>query len=401
MLCQFSFKNFKSYKEETHFDFQASAISEFKDTLIQSSGGSKLLPVSVIYGPNGGGKTSLLKALSCLISTVVAPVFELGKSQSNLVLQQKADCQPFMFDQTSRNEPTEFNIYFRTANNEFRYFLALLEDHVISECLYRKTIKGKKVATIFERDGDEISLGASIAKSGINTIVNPKMPFLSFLSINYNIPCIAEAESWFESCIIRNYANPMAERSLLLSDDDAFKSSFINALNGMGIDITNYVFDKENNDFILQRVIDENVYSLSFADESEGTKKVFSSLPILMLALSQGRLVIIDELDAKLHPKLLRYIVSLFTNPSINKHGAQLLFTSHDMSTMKNDIFRRDEIWFAALNEGHASDLFSLVEIRKEDGNLVNNTASYDRQYLEGRYGADPYLGMMLDWEAL
>ena len=69
------------------------------------------------------------------------------------------------------------------------------------------------------------------------------------------------------------------------------------------------------------------------------------------------------------------------------------------MSTMKNDVFRRDEIWFAALDEEHSSDLYSLYEIRKEDGKRVNHTASYDKQYLEGRYGADPYLRTMLNWE--
>lgn len=401
MLCQFSFKNFKSYKNETLFDFQAAALSEYKDTLIDLNGGTKLLPVSVIYGPNGGGKTSLLQALSCLINTVVAPIQDLQKNQNELILQQRVKCQPFVFDSISKAEPTEFNIYFRTNGNEYRYFLSLLDSQIISEYLYRKTITGKKVATIFEREKNEIVVGASISKSGININVNPKMPFLSFLSINYNIPCIVEVQKWFESCIIRNYANPVAERNLLLVDDEAFKKNFIRALNDMGIDIDDYVFDKENNDFILQREIGGERFPLSFIDESEGTKKIFASLPILMLALTEGRLVIIDELDAKLHPKLLRYIVSLFTNQKINKHGAQLLFTSHDMSTMKNDIFRRDEIWFAALNENHISDLFSLYEIRKEDGNRVNNTASYDRQYLEGRYGADPYLKMMLDWEAL
>lgn len=104
----------------------------------------------------------------------------------------------------------------------------------------------------------------------------------------------------------------------------------------------------------------------------------------------------VDELDAKLHPKLLRYVISLFKNPAINKNGAQLLFTSHDMSTMKNTVFRRDEIWFAAENEKHQREIYSLYEIRREDNERVNNTAAYDKQYLEGRYGADPYLQNML-----
>lgn len=109
-----------------------------------------------------------------------------------------------------------------------------------------------------------------------------------------------------------------------------------------------------------------------------------------MMALNEERLVIIDELDAKLHPKLLRYIISLFTSMKINGNGAQLLFTSHDMSTMKKDVFHRDEIWFASLNKEHNSEIYSLYEIRREDWTRINATVSYDKQYLEGRYGAYP-----------
>jgi len=131
-------------------------------------------------------------------------------------------------------------------------------------------------------------------------------------------------------------------------------------------------------------------------EESEGTKKLISALPVLLLALRDGRLVIIDELDAKLHPKLLRYVITLFKNKDINQHGAQLLFTSHDMSTLKNTVFRRDEIWFACENDAHESEIYSLHDLRSEDGSRIKNTASYDKQYLEGRYGADPYLRNML-----
>ena len=108
-------------------------------------------------------------------------------------------------------------------------------------------------------------------------------------------------------------------------------------------------------------------------------------------------MVIIDELDAKLHPKLLRYVISMFKNPKVNKNGAQLIFTSHDMATMKNTVFRRDEIWFAALDDNHSSEIYSLYEIRREDNERVNSTAAFDKQYLEGRYGADPYLQNMLN----
>ena len=396
MLCQFSFKNFKSYKEETTFDFQATSIPEFSDSLIVGNKEDALLPVGVVYGPNGGGKTNLLLALSCLISTVVNPIYELEKTREEVIIQQKVSAVPFGFDEMSREMPTEFEVFFRQGKKEYRYNLSICKDEVVEEALYWKTIGGKRPGMIFDREGAEITLGASINKASINRSVNPKMPYLSFLAINYDIPIITDVQKWFESCIVRNYANPIADRQIMLSDDEIYRQIIIRALNDVDIDMTGYRYDKENNELYTQRTIEGKIYELKFSDESDGTKKMIAALPVILLALQEGRLVIIDELDAKLHPKLLRYVISLFKNTNINKKGAQLLFTSHDMTTMKNTVFRRDEIWFAAENAKHESEIYSLYEIRRENNERVNNTAAYDKQYLEGRYGADPYLTNML-----
>ena len=219
--------------------------------------------------------------------------------------------------------------------------------------------------------------------------------------LTYDIPMIAEVQSWFESCVIRNYANPVVDRIIMLSKNDSFRNRMIQALNDMGIDLSGYRFDDEEKQLYTQRNVDGKVYELKYSDESDGTKKLIAALPVLLLALQEGRLLIIDELDAKLHPKLLRYVISMFKNPKLNTSGAQLLFTSHDMATMKNTVFRRDEIWFAAENAKHESSIYSLYEIRREDNERVNSTAAFDKQYMEGRYGADPYLTNMLsggDW---
>ena len=402
MLCQFSFQNFKSYREETTFDFQASAIPEFVDSLIAKDKCSSLLPVNAVYGPNGGGKSNLLLALASLISIVVKPIHELEKNRKSLIMQQKVTAEPFLFDTISAEEPTEFQIFFRTEEYEYRYYLGALKDEISAETLDRKKIGGKKPAHIFYREGEEISLGAILQKENVNTNINAKMPFLSFLAINYNIPVIAEVQEWFESCIIRSYANPMAEMQIMVSDDTEFKKQILLFLNDMGIDVDDYRFDEKEKQLYLKRRIGEEEYELPFDHESDGTKKLIAALPVLLVALQEGRLVIIDELDAKLHPKLLRYVISMFKNRKINKHGAQLLFTSHDMATMKNTVFRRDEIWFAALNENHSSEIYSLYEIRREDNERVNSTAAFDKQYMEGRYGADPYLQNILngdDWK--
>ncbi len=396
MLCQFSFQNFKSYKNETVFDFQATSIPEFADSLLSSGKGGKLLPVGVIYGPNGGGKTNLLLALSCLISTVVKPIHDLEKNRENIVIQHRVGCTPFLFDEQSKEEPTVFEIFFRQGKNEYRYSLTLQKDEVVSESLYWKAIGAKKTGTLFERAQSEISLGPSISKAGISRSVNPKMPYLSFLAINCDIPAISEVQRWFESCIIRNYANPVVDSQILISHEETVREKIICALNDLGIDLSGYRFDEEDKQLYTQRIINDRVYELRFGDESNGTKKLIAVLPLIILALQEGRLAIIDELDAKLHPKLLKYVIGLFKNKKVNAKGAQLLFTSHDMTTMKNTVFRRDEIWFAAANEEHESEIYSLYEIRREDKERVNSTAAFDKQYLEGRYGADPYLSNML-----
>ncbi len=402
MLCQFSFKNFKSYKETTTFDFQATSIPEFSESLLKSEKADALLPVGVIYGPNGGGKTNLLLALSCLISTVVKPIYELEKAREKIIIQQKISAAPFYFNEISRKMPTEFEVYFRQGKNEYRYNLSICEDDIAEEALYWKSIGGKRTGMVFDREGAEITLGASINKASINRSVNPKMPYLSFLAINYDIPVIVEVQKWFESCIVKNYANPIADRQIMFSDDESYRKRIVRALNDVDIDVSGYRYDEENHELYTQRMIEGKIYELSFNDESDGTKKMIAALPVILLALQEGRLVIIDELDAKLHPKLLRYVISLFKNKNVNKKGAQLLFTSHDMTTMKNTVFRRDEIWFAAENERHESEIYSLYEIRRENNERVNSTAAYDKQYLEGRYGADPYLTNMLaggDWQ--
>ena len=142
----------------------------------------------------------------------------------------------------------------------------------------------------------------------------------------------------------------------------------------------------------------EKKYTLNILHESDGTQKLFVILPLVIIALNEGRMLVIDELDAKLHPKLLKFVIMLFKNPEINKKGAQLIFTSHDVSTMKSSVFRTDEIWFACKREDETSELYSLYELRDESGNRIQPSAAFDKQYLEGRYGADPYFSNMMNW---
>ena len=285
MLCQFSFSNFRSYRDETTFDFQAAALSEFKDSLIKTEKGNDILPVGVIYGPNGGGKSNLLAALGCVISLVTEPVYELGKNHARFIMQQKVSCVPYLFDKDSREDPSRFQLFFRIGEYEYRYFIVLLHGEIEEETLYRRKLGASRAARIFERDHGEIFLGTILGSKNINTEVNSKMPLLSFLAINYSIPVIVEVIRWFEECIIRDYANPLAEQQILLSDDDVSKKQFLTMMNDMGIGITGYRFDQQSNEFYLQRTMHDTLYELPFSSESDGTRKLFAALPVILMAL--------------------------------------------------------------------------------------------------------------------
>jgi len=413
MLCQFIVKNFKSYRDETVFDLQAANIDEHAESLLHHGDDDKtFLPVSVIYGPNGGGKSGILEAFNCLIQRITWPLILMkleGENQRSFMERSDfSKCVPFLFNETSPNEPTEFTIFFRVDGLEFRYALSLFKNDVVAESLHSKKIGVKRSAMIFERDKNGVTLGASMRKDHINTNVSPNMPYLSFLSISYNIAKIYSINQWFMMCSL--YYTAQGIPSILIeppkvTPNDIFdKKRFLEIVAEIDIPIDGYAIkhgdDKDSaHDIYVIRKKDGKTFNLNLREESQGTRKLFNLLPIALVALKAGGVLIIDEMDASLHPKLLRYIIKLFKNKKVNTNNAQLIFTSHDVTTMKGDLFRRDEIWFAAKNDEGASEIYTLYEIRDTDGTRVRANAPFDKQYMQGRYGADPYLSNMLSDE--
>ena len=187
MLCQFSFSNFKSYRDETTLDLQATSAKELSESLIAMENASSLLPTAVLYGPNGGGKSTLLQAFACVTSLIVHPIMALHKTRLDLIVQHEVECVPFLLDDASRSRPTEFRLYFRVNGYEYRYYVSVQYGIISSESLARLKIGGRKPAHIFSRETDSIEIGASI-KENVSRSVNPKMPYLSFLAINHDIP---------------------------------------------------------------------------------------------------------------------------------------------------------------------------------------------------------------------
>ena len=128
-------------------------------------------------------------------------------------------------------------------------------------------------------------------------------------------------------------------------------------------------------------------------NESSGTNKIYDMAGYLLLGLNFGVPVIIDELDAKLHPLLTHKIIELFHSPETNPKNAQLIFSTHDTNLLGCNCFRRDQIWFTEKDRTESTDLYSLVEFKEPDVGKVRNDRSFEKDYIAGRYGAIPFIG--------
>lgn len=403
MLCQFTVKNYKSIRDEMTFDMQAAAISEHENNIIRDKDGELFLPISAIYGPNGGGKSNVLEAMHTLASKVLRPLYATGDKEERIFLQKRLLIEPFAFSKKTKSQPTEFEIFFRTEIAEYRYKLHIMKDVVNYESLDRVKLDTGRRSALFERDTEEISLKGVFSKLKASEDLSATLPLLSYLGITYKKnEVVKDVLDWFEYGIdFLNYGKPIEELRMAVSNSEDVKQLMLDMIQEMDLDIVDFRVVEDENDRIdvyTKHLVDGYETELNLLEESSGTRKLFGLMPFIAGCLLTGTVLVIDELDAKIHPVLLRHIIMMFNDMSINKKKAQLIFTSHDLSTMNNEVFRRDEIWFVAKGNAQNSKLYSLVEFKNEKGESVRKDAKFDKQYLEGKYGADPYLKRIIDW---
>lgn len=403
MLCQFTVKNYKSIRDEVTFDMQATAISEHEDRIIKDKDGELFLPISSIYGPNGGGKSNVLAALHTLAAKVLRPLYATGDNEEQSYQMRRLIIEPFVFSKTKKEEPTEFEVFFRTQKSEYRYILHVKRDLVVYESLDRVKLDTGRRSSLFTRNKEGINLKGVFAKFKVSEDLSDTLLLLSYLGITYKKnEVVKDVIDWFEYKInFLNYGNPMQELRMAIANSDDVKNLVLEMIQEMDLDIVDFRVDEKDNEKIeiyTKHLVGGYEAELNLKEESSGTMKVFGMLPFIAESLLKGTTLVVDELDAKIHPMLLRHIIMMFNDMSVNTKGAQLIFTSHDLSTMNSDVFRRDEIWFVAKGNCENSKLYSLVEFKNEKGESVRKDAKFDKQYLEGKYGADPYLRKIIDW---
>lgn len=277
-----------------------------------------------------------------------------------------------------------------------RYILHIQHDIVIYEKLDRKKFSTRKPSVFFERTEDTVQTKGELSKIKVSDDLSRHITLLSFLGVFMNQnPIIADVINWFSyRTLFLNYSDPFRELTLALAKSEQTKKLMLQMIQEMDLDIADFRIEEEDNKtkIYTKHIVNNTETELNLIKESSGTKKLFSLLPFVVSALTEGKTLIVDELDSKLHPLLLKYIINLFSDMKINRNKAQLIFTSHDLSTMNSEVFRRDEIWFVAKGTDQNSQLYSLVEFKNDKGESVRKDAKFDKQYLEGKYGAIPSL---------
>ena len=234
-------------------------------------------------------------------------------------------------------------------------------------------------------------------------MVEDKTLFLSIIS-NAKIAYAKDVFEWFVLSLVMDYGNILYENALTQVSspeiyDESYQKELVSFLNSIDINIDGIIVEKPKNENEEPKIYTnhlmkdkKNYYKMPLADESSGTQKMFNLFYCLKGTLEMGSLIFIDELDAKLHPLLLRYILTMFHDENINKNGAQLIYVTYDNYTLTNDIFRRDQIWFVEKDSDSVSHLYSLAEYKSEDDKKVRKDASYNKDYLLGKYGSVPIL---------
>ncbi|PKM52615.1 MAG: ATP-binding protein [Firmicutes bacterium HGW-Firmicutes-7] len=412
MLIQFNFSNFKSYLNETTLDLSSTNLSELKSNTINYKKNEEYLKAISIYGSNASGKSNVLDAFQQMKFWVLKS-FVLSTERKVIPLKR------FQFSEFGKNGNSLFEAFFTVDDKEYQYGYSLDEKSIQSEWLYKRNFKFKnKYELVFERENQKFNLSTKLNKTkDLISSMNEKTLLVTLLS-SLKIDDAINVSKWFEDTEVINFGDTtfefMVSRSLPKVDflNEAEYKRFIDFLKAIDLGIQGVRIEKVDNVnedmerngerykiYTQHRNIDNNDFEeIPLNDESSGTVKMISLYYFLNEALEKGKTLFVDEMDAKLHPLLTRYIINLFQDSDSNNNNAQLIFTTHDTNTLNKELFRRDQIWFAEKNDKGISELFSLAEYKINNAK-IRKDASYNKDYLGGRYGAIPNLSLFKDGE--
>lgn len=414
MLIQFSFKNYKSFREEVTLDLSATKITEFSERVV-TAGGEKILPVAAIYGANASGKSNIYNALAYM-SEYVADSFKYGGEEKKF---ERYKPTPFLFDSTSADADSTFEVYFTIPEDKnertYNYGFCVDKEGVTEEWFNSKAKSARKFSRVFYRNRNEEELDLSgLPKNSRENIkiALEKQVLVASLGAKLKISKCKIIRDWFLMNEFADFGDPFT--NIFLShrlpggfvDDKRIQKKVIEFFSSFDEQIKDFKVEKVPSEGEVQedqytikalhkKIDSDEMAEIPLGAESAGTLKMFALYPELQEVLEHGSVFFIDELNARLHPLLVRNFLLTFLNPEINVNHAQLVFTTHDTWQLSNQLLRRDEIWFVEKDGRGVSTLYSLADFVDEDGSHIRKDESYEKNYMIGKYGAIPTLKSM------
>ncbi len=407
MLIQFTVGNYRSFKEKQTLSMLATKVGG-QEECVREVGKYKLLTSAAIYGANASGKSNLIQAMKFALKLILNPSFVFGD-------YSVIDVAPFRLAEQTYDKPSYFEFIFIENKTIYRYGFEVSASKITKEWLYHTPTSRESL--LFERQDNTITLRSRLSgEKKLTEKTRFNHLFLSVLadfnnqladklmnSFNNMLVILGVDDSEFfqkakqslenekERVIVKNF---LKEYDTDINDIKAGYSGWFTLVKEKGtagmisdeeIRATkkprtmHYMYDKEGNK--------TDAAEFFLKDESDGTQKLFAmALPVLS-TLANGGLLVIDEMDARLHPIITESIVRLFQQRRANPNDAQLIFATHDTNLLDADLLRRDQVWFTEKNRVEATNLYSLVEYkpRKQE--------NYEKNYIQGRYGAIPFVG--------
>ena len=392
-------------------DLSAAKMTEVSDRVV-SEGNDKILPMAAIYGANASGKSNIYNAFEYMADYVVES-FKYGDEEEKF---EEYRPTPFLFDSVSNDAESSFEVYFTIpgdkAEKTYNYGFCVDRHGVTEEWLNSKAKTARKYTSIFYRSTEENTLDLSgLPKSSRDNIqvALEKQVLIVSLGAKLKVTKCKDIRDWFMANEFADFGDPFTNFFLSrrlpkgFVDDASVQKKVIEYFASFDEHIKDFEIEKLPHDAdskeetykisSLHKKIDSDTFAaIPLSMESAGTLKMFALYPELQDVLEKGSVFFIDELNARLHPLLVRNFLLTFLNPEINTKHAQLIFTTHDTWQLSNQLLRRDEVWFTEKDEQGISKLYSLADFVDESGTRIRKDESYEKNYLIGKYGAIPTL---------
>jgi AAA15 family ATPase/GTPase len=409
MLIEFRVGNYRSFRDAATLSMVATKTTGPEES-VRQQGGMPVSTVAAVYGANASGKSNLIDALALARSFVLDSARE-GQAQDPVPVV------PFALDDRSGKEPSEFEFVFVHEGVRYRYGFRADRARVLEEWLFHRP--SQRETNLFYREADSIEVHRAF--KGGSRLIERTRPNALFLSVaaQFNSETALRLMEWFGKARVIHgiddtyFSEIAAER---LTDQEArhrilrFLNRWDPTVRGVesgwqhldAEDLPPHLPWERREGFVPAAVYEPVVrrarYSADGAvagytgfslddDESEGLQKLFQLAVPIPDALQFGLVLVIDELDARLHPLITRALIELFAGQATNPHNAQLVFATHDTNLLDRHLLRRDQIWFTEKNHQGATDLYSLVEF------MPRPNGQFERDYIHGRYGAIPFIG--------